>query len=270
MAKSTKKTTKKIVVKKAPAKKVRIVVKKPDISKVKDINFKPIGKVIGLILIIVSAFALIDLAVQYLNNDYSVAVVDGTRISKSKWHKTLESAYGSSVAQQLIDEQIIRAEAKKADITVSKEEIDKQITDIETSLGGKEALDTALVANNITLEQLKEQVELDILSTKILTPQIEYTEDDVKSFFNQYSDVIFPDETAALEKGEKLDFDKYKEETEKVYIQQQVQSKRSSWLTEVEGSHRIQDNSVSRPRYGFLTTTVNIINNLLESSKKAE
>lgn len=269
MAKVNKSSTKKVV-KKAPAKKVRIVVKKPDFSKVKDINFKPVGKVIGLILIIVSAFALIDLAVQYLNNDYSVAVVDGTRISKSKWHKTLESAYGSSVAQQLIDEQIIRAEAKKADITVSKEEVDEQITEIETSLGGKEALDTALVANNITLEQLKEQVELDILSTKILTPQIEYTEDDVKSFFNQYSDAIFPDETAELEDGEKLDFDQYKAETEEIYIQQQVQSTQSSWLTEVEAGYRIQDNSVSRPKYGFLTTTVNIINNLLESSKTEE
>ncbi len=269
MAKSSKTATKKVV-KKAPAKKVKIVIKKPNFSKMKDLNLKPVGKVIGLILIIVSAFALIDLAVQYLNNDYSVAVVDGSRISKSKWHKTLESAYGSSVAQQLIDEQIIKAEAKKAKITISKEEIDQQITDIETSLGGKEALDTALIANNITLEQLKEQVELDLLSTKILTPQIEYTEDDVKSFFNQYSDVIFPDETAALEKGAKLDFDQYKAETEEVYIQQQVQSKQSSWLTEVEANYRIQDNSVSRPRYGFLTTTVNIINNLLESTKKAE
>lgn len=269
MAKSSKIATKKVV-KKAPAKKVKIVIKKPNFSQIKDLNFKPVGKVLGLVLIIVSAFALIDLAVQYLNNDYSVAVVDGARISKSKWHKTLESAYGSSVAQQLIDEQIIRAEAKKAGITASKEEIEQQVTDIETSLGGKEALDTALVANNITLEQLKEQVELDLLSTKILTPQIEYTEDDVKSFFNQYSDVIFPDETAALEKGAKLDFDQYKAETERVYIQQQVQSKQSSWLTEVEAKYRIQDNSVTTPKYGFLTTTVNIINNLLEGAKKAE
>lgn len=267
MAKSTKKTAKKVVVKKAPAKKVRFVFIKPDLSKIKNIDFKPTAKILGLILIVICAFALIDLAVQYLNNDYSVAVVDGSRISKSKWHKTLESAYGSSVAQQLIDEQVIRAEAKNAKITASKDEVNQQITDIETSLGGKEALDTALVANKITLEQLKEQVELDILTTKILTPQIKYTEDDVKSFFNQYSDVIFPDETAALEKGAKLDFDQYKAETEKVYIQQQVQSKKSSWLTEVEANYRIQDNSVSRPKYGFLTTTVNIVNNLLQSSK---
>ena len=269
MAKSTKSSTKKVE-KKAPAKKVRIVVKKPDFSQIKNIDFKPIGKTLGLILILVSAFALIDLAVQYLNNDYSVAVVDGKRISKSKWHQSLESKYGSSIAQQLIDEQIIRAEAKKAGISISKEEIDSQVSELETSLGGKEALDTALAANNMTLEQLREQVELNMLSTKILTPQIEYTEDDVKSFFNQYSDIIFPDETAALEKGEKLDFDKYKAQTEEVYIQQQVQSKLSSWLTEVEANYRIQDNSVSRPRYGFLTMTVNIINNLLEGNKEAK
>lgn len=268
MAKA-KNTSKKKIVRKAPAKKkVKIVIKKPDLSKIKNWNWKPVTKILGLVIIIISVFTLIDLGVQYLNNDFSVAVVDGLRISKSQWHKRLESSYGSTIAQQLIDEAVIQKEAKKADVTVSKEEVQGELDTIISSIGGQEAYDSALIANNITEEELKDQIELDLLITKILTPTLEYTDDDVKEFFNQYSDVIFPDETEALEDGEKLDYDELKERTLEVYIQQQVQSQKSSWLTEKEAEYKIQDNSTNKPAYGFLTTTRNIINNLLNSSKE--
>jgi foldase protein PrsA len=194
--------------------------------------------------------------------------VDGFRISKSQWHKRLESSYGSTIAQQLIDEAIIKKEAKKEGITVSKEEVQSDLDEIITSIGGEESYKAALVANNITEEELKDQIQLDLLMTKILTPTLKYTEDDVKEFFNQYSDVIFPEETEALEKGEKLDYDQLKEKTLKVYLQQQVQNQKSSWLTEKGAEYKIQDNSTNKPAYGFLTTTTNIINNLIEDLNK--
>jgi hypothetical protein len=124
--------------------------------------------------------------------------------------------------------------------------------------------DSALEANNITLEELRDQIEVDLLSTEILEPTLEYTEDDVIEFFNQYSDVIFPEETAALEEGAKLDYETYKEETEEIYIQQQVQTERNTWLGEKYSEYKIQDNSTAKPKYGFLTITTNIVNNLLE------
>ncbi|MDD4561381.1 MAG: hypothetical protein PHI80_03095, partial [Candidatus Dojkabacteria bacterium] len=107
---------------------------------------------------------------------------------------------------------------------------------------------------------------------KILTPTLEYEDEDVKDFFDQYSDVIFPTETAALEDGEKLDFDTFREETEEVFIQQEVQIQKSSWLSEKKAEYSVQDNSTDKPKYGFLTITTNIINNLLENlgSKEVE
>ena len=259
------------VEKKAPTKtKVKFVIKKPDFSKFKTFNYKPILKIIGMIVIIVGAFAVVDLTVQYLNNDYSVAVVNGSRISKAKWHDRLEAAYGGAVAQELIEDQILMMEARKAKVSVNKDEIDKKIEEIRVSIGGEEMLQSALVANNITMGELRDQIELDLLYTKILTPTLEYTDEDVKDFFNQYSDVIFPDETEALDEGEKLDFEANKEKTEEIYIKQQVQTKKTSWLTEKKAEYKIQDNSTAKPKYGFLTTTSNIISNLLESLTKKD
>jgi hypothetical protein len=133
MPKSKKSTSKKTAPKKKSVKKVDIKKLSVDFKKIKlpkieiKDNLKPIVKIVGMVLVIIASLALIDLAVQYLNNDYSVAVVNGTRISKNVWHDRLEKAYGSAVASQLIEDQIIKAEAKKADVSISKEDIYAEI-----------------------------------------------------------------------------------------------------------------------------------------------
>jgi foldase protein PrsA len=227
-------------------------------------GLKPGLKIVGTVLLVIVAVALVDLLVQYINNDYSVAVINGSRITKSQWHDRLESAYGAGVASQMIEDEIIKLEAKKADVRVEDEEIDAEIDRIIESIGGEEMFNSALEANNITLEELKDQIKIDLLSTKILAPNLEYEEEDVVDFFNQYSDVIFPEETAALEEGEKLDFEKFRGETEEIFVQQEVQMTRDTWMSEKMAEYSIQDNSTTKPKYGFLTITTNIINNLLE------
>jgi hypothetical protein len=255
--------TKKIDPKKIIPKKIDL--KKVKLPKVKGMeSLKPALKVVGIVLLIIASLALIDLGVQYLNNDYSVAVVDGNRISKNLWHDRLASAYGPSIASQLIDEEIITMEAKQADLSVTEEAVDEEIKLITESIGGEESFQAALAANNLSLEELREQIKMDLLATELLAPDLEYTEEDVKEFFDQYSDVIFPEETAGLEEGELLAFEDYKERTEEVFIQQEVQNYRATWLAEKRAEYKIQDNSTGKPEYGFLTITTNIINNLLD------
>lgn len=250
---------KKIVPKKVDLKKVKL-------PKVKGLDsFQPALKVVGIVVLIIASLALIDLGVQYLNNDYSVAIVNGNRISKNLWHERLAAAYGPSVASQLIDEEIITMEANKAGVSVTEEAIDTEIDLIIESIGGEESFNNALVASNLSLKELRDQIEIDLLATELLAPDLEYTEEDVKAFFDQYSDVIFPEETAELEEGELLAFENYKERTEEVYVQQEVQNYKATWLAEKRGEYKIQDNSTGKPEYGFLTITTNIINNLLDN-----
>jgi|GEM_PF-699686 len=257
----------KFVVKKPNLSNVKIKVKMPDFKKMfaqmkESKTSKTVLKIVALVLIVVGSFALIDLGVQYLNNDYSVAIVNGTRISKSEWNKLLQQAYGQTAATQLIENEIIKLEAKKADVTASKEEIQSQVDQIVTSLGGQEQYEAALKANNLTDTELKKEIQLDILTTKLLTPTITYTDDDLKSFFNQYSAQMFPTETAALESGAKLDFDTYKAKTTTFYVQQQVSNTKATWLTSKKAEYKIQDNSTSKPTYGLFSTTANIFKNL--------
>ncbi len=257
---------------KAPKK--TITIKKPNIKLGKP-NFKKVISSDGfrtflIVLGSIVIFILIDLLVQYLNNGYSIAVVDGKRISKTEYHKRLEASYGSTIAQQLIDEQLIKIEAQKADVDVTKEEIDEQLNEIIESVGGQESYLQALEQNNITEEDLKSQIELDILSRKILTPTLEYTEDDVKAFFEQYSAVLFPTETAELEEGEKLDYELFKEESEKRYVEQEVYNSEATWLEGLKTEYKIQDNSSIKPTYGVLKATINIFKNYFDNANSNE
>ena len=264
---------------KAPKKSIKIKVPSIKISKpkikfskpnlkslVSSKVFKPLLYVLGGIAV----FILVDLFVQYLNNGYSIAVIDGARISRTKYHKELEEMYGPTIASQLIDDKIITLEAKKAGITATDEEIDAQLQDIIEGVGGQEAYEAALSANNITEQQLKDDIKLDILSREILEPTIEYTDDDVKAFFEQYSSAMFPNESAALEDGEKLDYELYKDQVETYYIRQQVENTKYTWLESLRSEYSIQDNSVSQPKYGILSATINIFKNILQDANSNE
>lgn len=156
--------------------KIKIVTPKIKFAK-PNINFKKpnfknmvsskIFKTILYVLAGIVVFILVDLFVQYLNNGYSVAVINGNRISKAKYHKELEATYGPTVASQLIDDTLIKLEAKKAGVEATDEEINAQLNEIIKSVGGQEAYESALAANNITENQLKDDIKLDILAKDI-------------------------------------------------------------------------------------------------------
>ena len=256
--------------KKVSAKKKSVSAKETGFKKfwggVKSKNWEPVLKTVGLTLIILGCFIGVDLLVQYLNNDYSVAVVNGERISNKEYYKLLDQAYGESISETLIEYSLIRQEAAKEGVELSQEEIDTELQNTIDYVGGEEAFEQVLAGNDITREDVIDQIELSLLTTKILTPTLEYTDEDVKDFFDEYSDLIFPDETDALEEGEKLDYDQYKDQTEEVYINQLIEDKKSDWISGLKAEAKIQNNAVEKPKYGLLTVTKNIINNLVNAT----
>ena len=164
-ADSVKKVTKTETTPKKESKKIQIKFKKPTW---KDIKESKITKYSLLVLAILVCFVAVDFGVQYLNNDFSVVVINGKRISKNEYYYRLDQAYGTAIASQLIQEELIRQEALKTNITVSDEEVQQEIDGIAQQLGGTEQLDLSLDAYNLTMEDLIEQIKIDILARKIL------------------------------------------------------------------------------------------------------
>ncbi len=245
---------------KRSATKKNVVAKTPLLKKISFDRSKVI-KTVLIVLGVVLSFALIDLFVQYLNNSYSVAVVNGERIARNDFYQRLEKAYGSQAVSTLIDEQLIQQEASKQGYTASEGDVDNRIKEIESEIGGKDKLDDALEVNGITMEDLRRQVRLDLLVKDVLEPTIDYEDKDVEDFFKQYKDVIYTGQ-------EDVKFEDKKEEVTEYFLNQKIDEAKTAWLSELRKEARIQNNIEQKPSYGFLKVTTNIVNNLLEQAKE--
>ena len=63
-----------------------------------------------------------------------------------------------------------------------------------------------------------------------------------------------------------LDYELYRDDVEEIYIQQEVENAKYAWLEGLYSGYNIQDNSVSKPKYGVLSATINIVTNLLDQA----
>jgi hypothetical protein len=263
-SKSSKKKGKKFQIK---FKKPKIKFKKPSWEEIKK---SKVTKYSLLVLLVLLFFVAIDFGVQYLNNDYSAAVVNGDRVTDREYYYRLDQSYGSAIVTQLIEEELIRQEAQKQGIEATQEEIDEEMSEVIEQIGGQDQLDLALETYGLTKDDLERQIEIDILTRKILEPTLDYTEEDVMAFFEEYSDMIFPEEAQALEEGELLSYEDHKEETLDVFLDQEIESAKSDWLADLKADARIQNNVTEDPKYRFLGATRNIVTNLWEQINSNE
>lgn len=120
------------------------------------------------------------------NKAEAVATVNGVEISKERLYEELSTTSKQSTLEQMITEELVNQEAVKQSIEVTESDIDAEIADLEKSFGSKEALDNALVTQGMTMETLRKNVQMNLLMTKLLEPQITVTDDEVKQIFEDY------------------------------------------------------------------------------------
>ncbi|OGY25015.1 MAG: hypothetical protein A2Y57_02500 [Candidatus Woykebacteria bacterium RBG_13_40_7b] len=115
-------------------------------------------------------------------NWFVVAMVNNRPITSIELYQKLESRYGKDVLENLIEEKLIYEEARKQSVAVATTEVDGKIKEIEDQVGGKEALDSLLKAQGLSLDQVKSQVETQIIIEKILGKDIQVSDQEVEEF----------------------------------------------------------------------------------------
>jgi parvulin-like peptidyl-prolyl isomerase len=209
-----------------------------------------------LLLFIVS-LVIVDYVVQYLNYHASVAVVNGERISRNDFYEKLEQRYGTSIASQMIDESLIFQEGEEEGITITEEEIQEQVDELETQYGGEDILNEELKSLGITREQLDIQIETTLLVEKLLESEIEITDEEAAEFFEEYKDSLFPDD-------ENITFEEGREVVDENIREQKIAEEVQPWLTQLRSDASIQNN-VEEPRsYSFLGITRDFFGELFE------
>ncbi|MFS0865636.1 peptidyl-prolyl cis-trans isomerase [Fredinandcohnia sp. 179-A 10B2 NHS] len=111
-----------------------------------------------------------------------VATIGEINVTRQQWLNELESRYGKQILEDIIDEEVVRQMAKKHDITISDEVIEREITLIKTMYNSMDN-------ENIDDESWREQIELSLLLEELLTKDAVISEEEMKRFYEENKDL---------------------------------------------------------------------------------
>ena len=104
------------------------------------------------------------------------AIVNGKPIFRWTVNSTLMSRFGQQTIENMITEQLIADEAKKAKLTVTQKEIDAKEQEVLKSFGGNVTLDEVLKFQGMTKSDFDEQIKLQMMLTKLIGKDITITD----------------------------------------------------------------------------------------------
>lgn len=114
-----------------------------------------------------------------------VAKVDGNKITQADLDEALNKQYGSTVLESLIQDKVVNLEAEKQNVKVSTKDVEKQITDLQTQYGGKKGLDAALAQSNMTIDDLKTNIESSVLVSKMIEKTLDTSDETLKAYLKE-------------------------------------------------------------------------------------
>jgi foldase protein PrsA len=88
----------------------------------------------------------------------------------------------------MITMKLIEQAADDAGVTVTDADIDAEVTRLQDQVGGADALDSMLMQYNMTMDDLREESETQVIVRKILEPQANVTDQDIEDYYNANKD----------------------------------------------------------------------------------
>ncbi|KUO61382.1 MAG: foldase [Gracilibacter sp. BRH_c7a] len=127
------------------------------------------------------------LAISFSNKEV-VANVNGQEIMKEELYEALVKQNGEQALDMLITEKIVRIESENSNISVTDDEINQEIEELKEEYGGEEPFLAALENSNMTMEDLKNNIELNTILIKLIGPGITIAQEEIEEYFEMYKD----------------------------------------------------------------------------------
>lgn len=119
-----------------------------------------------------------------------VASVNGETIRKDELYEQMLKQNGQQGLSILVAQKIVELEAKKQNIVVSSEDIQREMAKYYDYYGGKEAFAQALEMSVYSEEDIKDDMRMNIKIRKLLEPQIAIEENEMKTYFEENKDAF--------------------------------------------------------------------------------
>ncbi len=148
------------------------------------------------------AVVLIGLALlfSYKKSWFVAATVNNNPISNFELLSRLNGQYRSEMLNQMINESIVLDEAKKKGVVVSDKEINDKIAQVESNVGGAQALDGLLAQQGQTRSGLRDQIKFQLIIEKLYGGEATVSAEEVQKFIDQNKDQLQATDSAGQEK----------------------------------------------------------------------
>ena len=145
-----------------------------------------------------------------------LAEVNGTPISYDAWLRTFQNtvsrydnntlsnmdqsiinALKNNVLKQMINSELLYQEAAKEKIKITDSEINAEIDKIKESFPSQEEFDNVLKSNNLTINELKDDIQRNLMITSILDKSrsnIIVTDEELKQYYTENKESFFEEE----------------------------------------------------------------------------
>jgi foldase protein PrsA len=183
---------------------------------------------IGLVVVMLSF-----LIGYFAKNSLIAATVNKGVIWRTSVIRQLEMYQGSNVLDSMIEQKLIEQEAKKQGIKVSKEEINKRISELETSMSAQGTdLNTILKESGMTRKDLEKNYEASMMAEKLLGDKVEITDEEVQKYIDDNPEYF---EGADMEQAKSIVKEQLK--------QQKLSSQYNSFITGLKSNAKINISS---------------------------
>lgn len=136
----------------------------------------------------------------YKKNWFVAAMVNGSPITNLELQMKLNKQFRSQILTQLINEKIILAEAAKNNVIATEAEISSKISEIETQVGGAQALDALLTQQGQTRDSIRQQIRLQLSIEKLYVNEATVSGEEVAAFIEQNKDNLRATDSAGQQK----------------------------------------------------------------------
>jgi len=184
---------------------------------------KPLGPILAVTLFVILFIVLA------INKGYVLAaLVNGMPVFRWQLTSTLLARYGKTTLEGIISEKLIADEAKKKNISLTQQEIDKKEEEILKSFGGGVTLDEVLKFQGMTKAEFDKQVSVQLMVTKLLGGNITVEDTEVTAFIEKNRSFLTATDEADL-----------REEAKNTLFDQKINEKIQPWFTEVKNKAKI-------------------------------
>lgn len=148
-------------------------------------NTKLLVWIVGAIII--AAIIVVAMITSSAKNE-TVATVAGEKITKVDLYNALVKDYGPATVDTLIADKIVELEAAKQNISVSDQEIQKELNTLYAQYGGEAALKEQLKSSGSSIEAVQADIVKYIETKKLIEPTVKITDQEIQAYFEQNKD----------------------------------------------------------------------------------